>query len=343
MKNNMKNKLSLIVGLLIALNIKGQLRVVQNGNVAIGINYPNHSLHVYGYSQVFNNNSKEIQFRPYDQSGSNLHSTIGSNLGKIVFWHGAWGYNTLTRGSCVSNSDFRLKNNINLLTNNLGVLKQLTPKSFRYNDSVQPGNKLHYGFIAQEVYAVLPALIDTGRGGMLTMNYEEIIPFLVGAVKEQASTIDSLRSLLQSTTNAKVTSNSNPTEIEDLKKQIQEVKTKLNYFENNCCANLNSYDGSQMVQSDLQPNSIINEVALQNVPNPFENTTTIKFKIPSKFNGNFSIKVFKISGEELMSYKIQKDDKELLINASNLVNGVYNYALIANSDILLMKQMIISR
>ncbi len=44
-----------------------------------------------------------------------------------------------------------------------------------------------------------------------------------------------------------------------------------------------------------------------------------------------------------MSYKIDKTQKELLIDASQLVNGVYNYALINNDEILKMKQMILSR
>jgi hypothetical protein len=44
-----------------------------------------------------------------------------------------------------------------------------------------------------------------------------------------------------------------------------------------------------------------------------------------------------------MSYKVNKESKEILVNATGLVNGVYNYALIVNADIIKMKQMIISR
>ncbi|MFN8230528.1 MAG: tail fiber domain-containing protein [Bacteroidia bacterium] len=322
-----------------------QIKVVNNGNVAVGaITYPNHSLHVWGVSQNFNFDNKEILFRPKDQSGSLFHSTIGSNLGEIKFWHPSWGYNTISRGSCVSNSDERLKREITNLNNSLSIIKQMIPKKFKYIDTIIPGNKFHFGFLAQQINQIVPELVgNNNESDFLTLNYEEIIPFLVGAVKEQALIVDSLKAVIQGTNTGSKTFYSNTTN-QDILNQLNELKQKLSYFENNCCSNLvtgnNTFDNNIENINNIK---LEDDVQLQNVPNPFENNTTIKYSIPSKLNGYFFIKIYKITGEELMSYKIDKTQKEILIDASQLVNGVYNYALINNNEILKMKQMILSR
>ena len=341
----MKNTITILF-LTISLASLSQIKVVSNGYVAIGaITYPNHSLHVWGASQTFNFDNKEILFRAKDQSGSVFHSTLGSNLGEIKFWHPTWGYNTISRGSCVSNSDERIKREITNLQNCLSKIKLMTPKRFKYIDSIMPDNKFHYGFIAQQIRDIVPELVgnNSNEENILTLNYEEIIPFLVGAVNEQALTIDSLRAAIQGTNTGAKTFN-NQTNNQDVLDQLNELKQKLNYFENNCCTNLgtgNVTPNNTVLNSN---NNILTEdVQLQNIPNPFENKTTIKYSIPTKFSGTFLIKIFKITGEELMSYKIDKTQKELLIDASQLVNGVYNYALINNDEILKMKQMILSR
>ncbi|MBI3518000.1 MAG: T9SS type A sorting domain-containing protein [Bacteroidetes bacterium] len=271
-----------------------QLKVVSNGNVAIGINWPNHSLHVWGYSQAFNYNSKEILFRPFDQSGSRFHSTIGSNLGEIIFWHPDWGYNTLTRG--------------------------------------------------------IPELVDTTAQGLLSLNYEGIIPFLVGAIKEQASKIDSLKSLLPNQTSSRMintTNNSN----DSLRKELENLRQQIKYIQDNCCkSSSNSSSGTTLNSS---PNTVLNinndfitttnDILLQNVPNPFDNTTTIKFNIPEQYQGKFYLKIYTVSGEEKMSYSLDKKDKQITISSSNLGSGIYLYALIVNNDVLSIKQMVISK
>lgn len=321
-----------------------QLKVVQNGNVAIGINYPNHSLHVWGYSQVFNYNLKEIQFRPYDQSGNLFHSTIGSNLGRIVFWHGAWGYNTLTRGQCVSGSDVRMKRDITPLNNSLSIIKNLQPKRFKYVDTIIPGGKYNYGFIAQEVIQHIPELVDTsGKYGYLTLNYEGIIPFLVGAVQEQSAIIDSLLQVLSNNSRTSQSSNSS----DSMNKQIKDLKKEIEHIKNNCCQSTTNTNSIVTNEKDVNISSVIHQgnddLLLQNVPNPFDNTTVIKFNIPEKHEGKFFIKVYTLSGEERMSFQVNKSERQLVITAGNLASGMYLYALIANNDVLKVKQMVISK
>jgi hypothetical protein len=339
MKNKIKPAL-VVLSLFILSGSFAQLKVINNGYVAIGINYPNYPFHVYGWAQLFNDNGMEIKFRP----NNGQQSEIGSNnSGHINFWntncYANGGWNKLKANQYLTISDQKYKQNIQSMTNNLAMIKQLQPKQYTFIDSIVTAEtgRLRYGFIAQDVLQTLPSLVDTTRGAY-AIDYSEVIPFLVGAVKEQAATIDSLRSSMGNSGGRMVNNNNNSNQIETMQQQIRDLQTKLSYFENNCCASLNSNPGTEL-------NSQVNNdnLLLQNVPNPFQSTTTIKFNIPAKYSGNFFIRIYKISGEELISQKVNKEDKEIILDASSLVNGVYNYALIANSDILLMKQMIINK
>jgi hypothetical protein len=65
---------------------------------------------------------------------------------------------------------------------------------------VHPDNHLaedqQIGFIAQEVQQVVPEVVDEGPDGMFSLSYQQLIPFLVEAIKEQQAEIDELRARL---------------------------------------------------------------------------------------------------------------------------------------------------
>jgi len=54
----------------------------------------------------------------------------------------------------------------------------------------------HYGFIAQEVETILPCLVISNEKGEKSLNYQEVIPILVEAIKAQQHEIEELRNLL---------------------------------------------------------------------------------------------------------------------------------------------------
>ena len=86
-------------------------------------------------------------------------------------------------------SDAKLKKNIEQIPYGLEAIKQLRGVSFEYTPESNMGDGVRYGFIAQEVQNVLPTIVrprvnDTDN---LSLNYTEIIPVLVEAVKELAS------------------------------------------------------------------------------------------------------------------------------------------------------------
>ena len=88
-------------------------------------------------------------------------------------------------------SDARLKQNILELNDSLNIIKNLRGVSFEYTLESNMGDGVRYGFIAQEVQQHVPNIVrNRAKGdGMLSLNYNEIVPILVEAVKELSSNI----------------------------------------------------------------------------------------------------------------------------------------------------------
>jgi hypothetical protein len=86
-------------------------------------------------------------------------------------------------------SDVRLKRNINTLPTALDVIKNLRGVSFEYTEESNMGSGIRFGFIAQEVQEIVPELVRNRAksDGMLNLNYSEIIPWIVEAIKEMTA------------------------------------------------------------------------------------------------------------------------------------------------------------
>ncbi len=83
-------------------------------------------------------------------------------------------------------SDIRFKENINPLENSLEKVLKLRGVSFVWKDS----RIKDVGFIAQEVKKVLPEIVRTAPDGTLSLDYTDLIPYLVEAVKELSTQIN---------------------------------------------------------------------------------------------------------------------------------------------------------
>lgn len=88
-----------------------------------------------------------------------------------------------------TSSDARLKYGTRPLAHGLDAVLALEPSWYRR----KMGDSIEYGFIAQEVREVLPELVTENEEGLLSMNYNGIIPVLVNAVKTLAAQIKELR------------------------------------------------------------------------------------------------------------------------------------------------------
>jgi len=85
-------------------------------------------------------------------------------------------------------SDSQIKENINTISLDVvDAILDLYPKQFTY--SSESDGQIHYGFIAQDVEAVLPNLIDEvhhrkTNSIVKTVNYLEMIPLLLAKIQD---------------------------------------------------------------------------------------------------------------------------------------------------------------
>ena len=91
----------------------------------------------------------------------------------------------------LAESDARLKRNVVDMNSEscLHAVSQLRPKSYEF--IVNP-NQQRFGVIAQELEQVLPTLVNTSNGTK-SVNYVEIIPFLIGSIQNLKQTVESLQ------------------------------------------------------------------------------------------------------------------------------------------------------
>ena len=82
-------------------------------------------------------------------------------------------------------SDIRLKENINDLDDGLDMVMQYRPVSYRLKSDEE--NKITYGFVAQEIQALVSSektMIADGPEGYLGLSYSQFVPVLTKAVQE---------------------------------------------------------------------------------------------------------------------------------------------------------------
>ncbi len=96
-----------------------------------------------------------------------------------------------------SPSDKKFKKNIKSIENALTTIEKLNGKTYlwdteKFKDKNFDGGG-HSGLIAQELEEVLPHLVITGQNGEKAVNYMELMPYLVEAIKEQQTQINELK------------------------------------------------------------------------------------------------------------------------------------------------------
>jgi hypothetical protein len=81
-------------------------------------------------------------------------------------------------------SDINLKKNIITIDSALEKVINLRGVYFNWKDTDSGGEDRKIGFIAQEVEGVVPELVHTHKNGLKAVNYKDVTPLLVEAIKE---------------------------------------------------------------------------------------------------------------------------------------------------------------
>ena len=91
---------------------------------------------------------------------------------------------TISAAGIFSISDIRTKENIIEIDNALDKVLQVNP--VEYNFIKDPTEQLRYGVIAQQLEEIFPTMVRTNATGYKSVNYTELIPVLIQAIKERS-------------------------------------------------------------------------------------------------------------------------------------------------------------
>ncbi len=153
-------------------SFNGKIVCIHRNDWYINICDPNYTYPIY------------IRYRDYE----NVYSwftglTMGFKSGTSEAYMNASGVHT--------SSDIRLKEDITNLDSD--IARHLPPVKFRFKGD----DKIHYGFIAQDVQKVMPAAVLEGENGYLSLTYHELIAPLYALVHEQEDRINQLEARLK--------------------------------------------------------------------------------------------------------------------------------------------------
>lgn len=182
------------------------------------------------------------------------------------------------------------------------------------------------GFIAQEVEKAAKASGYNFDGvsipkdkdkNMYGIGYAEFVVPLVKAVQEQQQIIEKQNA-------------DHSLQIQDLQKQLEEQKQLI----------------QELKISTSQPNGIktiegVESMLGQNDPNPFSTETIIKYALPKNTSSAY-VAVYDLSGKQITTFPIKKENSSITINSDKLVTGIYIYSIIADNTVLDSKRMIVT-
>jgi uncharacterized protein YhaN len=128
--------------------------------------------------------------RAYASGGSGSGNVVVENAsGTAQFTMNSSTGSFTAAGTLVSNSDERLKTNVETITSALDKVLALRGVMF---DRIATGAH-EMGVIAQEVEQVIPELVFTDESGIKSVAYANTVALLIEAIKEQQQQINELK------------------------------------------------------------------------------------------------------------------------------------------------------
>ena len=186
------------------IGVKGSATAVGAGRSSIpafgvyGIAGGNTSGKNYGVFGVLQDGS-ENGAGVYGSTSTTIQAVPGRYAG---YFNGQTKVNGMIYATNITgSSDARLKTNITSINNDaLAKIKDLRPVQYNWSKNANKHlskdtdfDRKHYGFIAQEVQKLYPELVYTDGEGYLSVNYTELIPFLIQAVQELSTEVEQLK------------------------------------------------------------------------------------------------------------------------------------------------------
>jgi hypothetical protein len=99
---------------------------------------------------------------------------------------------------------------------------------------------------------------------------------------------------------------------------------------------------SSTTNNKLQTTNISSASLQQNIPNPFNHSTTITYSLPAKFT-SAQIIVTDKNGKEIKAINISGNKGNVKVDASTLASGAYQYSLYIDGKLNETKQMVLTK
>ena len=159
------------------------------------------------------------QFMAGYSGGYVLYSNIANTVGVSLAANGT---------TWASISDKRSKENINNIGYGLNTIMKLRPTQYNYKGV----KTTSFGFIAQEVKAIMPEVVEQTKMGpnkdYLAIRYSEMIPVLTKAVQELKGENDKLASTNKNLQNELASLKAKMNDLASLAKEVSELKAMVN-------------------------------------------------------------------------------------------------------------------
>jgi hypothetical protein len=185
------------------------------------------------------------------------------------------------------------------------------------------------GLIAQDVEQVFPEVVKTMPDSVKAIAYTDLTAVTIEAIKEQQRQIISLQEVI--TMQEK--------DILSLKEIVQSCcGIELNMLQDSI-DNIDSIATKSSATSD----EIIDAILYDNIPNPFNTNTEIKFKTPLTFS-TAKLVIYNLQGLEIQDYNItQGGNGSVTIQGSQLAAGMYLYSLFVDNTLIDTKRMVLTK
>lgn len=217
---------------------------------------------------------------------------------------------------------------------------QLTPAEKKnIQESIDQKERIVYtGFIAQDVekasqesgYDFSGVDKPQNENSLYGLRYAEFVVPLVQAVQE----LDSTAKAKDRTIEVLQQQNAGfQQQLETQQAELNALKLRMDQL----LAINNMHDGTVTITPSDET-----AVLGQNIPNPFDNSTLIPFRIPEGC-GSASIVLTELSGKVVTAIPVLCNEDHVSVQAGNLLAGTYVYSLYVDGNLIDSKQMVLTR